>query len=169
MILQWAGLRHAVPGFLKGDSTSAPLTSPSFVIHSNVFDAKKKKSKDYYSLLVTEKAQPPNIIHKWKSDFNLSVNHLREHFLLYLILLLQQIYSTHISSKLVTEQKMYVLFVRPNQNLCTISFTNALTQGYFETERLNLIGAFYQISKSVFLFRMFHLVYYVSNALQIQY
>ena len=31
----------------------------------------KKKSKDYYLLLVTEKAQPPNIIYKWKSDFNL--------------------------------------------------------------------------------------------------
>ena len=36
------------------------------MIHNNVFDVKKKKSKDYYSLLVTEKAQPPNIIHKWK-------------------------------------------------------------------------------------------------------
>jgi len=61
--------------------TSAPLTSPSFLIHNNVFDVKKKKSNDYYSLLVTEKAQPPNIIHKWKSDFNLSDDHFREFFL----------------------------------------------------------------------------------------
>ena len=29
-----------------------------------------------------EKAQPPNIIHKWKSDFNLSDDNLREFFLL---------------------------------------------------------------------------------------
>ena len=41
-----------------------------------------KKSKDYFSLLVTEKAQPPNINHKWKSDFNLSDDHLREFILL---------------------------------------------------------------------------------------
>jgi len=29
-----------------------------------------------------EKAQPPNIIHKWKSDFNLWDDHLRDVFLL---------------------------------------------------------------------------------------
>ena len=81
-ILQWAGLRHSIPDFLKGDYTSPPLTSPSFLIHNNTFDVTKKKSKDYYLLLVTEKAQPPNISHKWKSDFNLSDDHLREFFLL---------------------------------------------------------------------------------------
>ena len=32
--------------------------------------------------LTTEKAQPPNIIHKWKSDFNLWDDHLRDVFLL---------------------------------------------------------------------------------------
>ena len=53
-----------IPDFLKGDYTSPPLTSPSFLIHNNIFDATKKKSKDYYLLLVTEKAQPPNIIYK---------------------------------------------------------------------------------------------------------
>ena len=81
-ILQWADLPHSTPDFLKGGSTSPPLTSPSFLIHNNVFDVRKKKSKDYYSLLVTEKAQPSNINHKWKSDFNLSDDHLREFFLL---------------------------------------------------------------------------------------
>ena len=81
-ILQWTGIRHSIPDFLKGGSTSPPLTSPSFLIHNNFFDVRKKKSKDYYSLLVTEKAQPPNINHKWKSDFNLSDDHLREIFLL---------------------------------------------------------------------------------------
>ena len=60
-ILQWAGLRQSIPDFLK---------------------VRKKKSIDYYPLLVKEKAQPPNINHKWKSDFNLSDDHLREFFLL---------------------------------------------------------------------------------------
>ena len=75
--LQWAGLWHSIPDFLKGDYTSQPLTFPSFLIHNNIFDVTKKKSKDYYLLLVTEKAQPPNIIHKWKSDFNLLDDKLR--------------------------------------------------------------------------------------------
>jgi len=77
-IPQLLGLRHSIPDFLKGSYTSLPLTSPSFLIHNNIFDVTKKKLKDYYSLLVTEKPQPPNIIHKWKSDFNLSDDHLRE-------------------------------------------------------------------------------------------
>ena len=62
--------------------TFPPLTSPSLLIHNNVFDVKKNTSKVYYSLLVTEKAQPPNVIRKWKIDFNLSDDHLREAFLL---------------------------------------------------------------------------------------
>ena len=33
-ILQWAGLRHSIPDFLKG--TSPQLTSPSFLIHNNI-------------------------------------------------------------------------------------------------------------------------------------
>ena len=81
-ILQWAGLRHSIPDFLKGDYTSPPLTSPSFLNHDNIFDVTKKKSKDYYLLLVTEKAQLPNIIYKWKTDFNVSDDQLREFFLL---------------------------------------------------------------------------------------
>ena len=64
-----------MPDFLKGDYTSPPLTSPSFLIHNNIFDVTKKKSKDYYLLLVKETPQPPNIIHKWKSDFNLLDDH----------------------------------------------------------------------------------------------
>ena len=41
-ILQWAGLRHCIPDFLKGDYTSPPLTSPSFLIHNNIFDVTKR-------------------------------------------------------------------------------------------------------------------------------
>ena len=60
-ILQWAGLRHSMPDILKGGSASLLLTSPLFLIHNNVFDVKKKKSKYYYSLLVTEKTQRPTL------------------------------------------------------------------------------------------------------------
>ena len=93
-ILQWAGLRHSISDFLRGDYTSPhytspPLNSPSFLIHNNIFDVTKKKTKDYYLLLVTEKAQPPNIIHKWKSDFNLLEDNLREFFLLALSVALE--------------------------------------------------------------------------------
>ena len=46
-------------------------------------------------------------------------------------------------SKLVSEQTMFVIFVRLNQKLYNIYFTNALTQGNFGTI-LNLIGGFYK-------------------------
>ena len=54
------------------------------------------------------------------------------------------IYSKQIKnySKLVTDQTIFALFVRPNQKRYTISFSNAQgnTQGNFGTI-LNLIGA----------------------------
>ena len=180
------GLVHSITDFLRGDYTSLPLNSPSFLIHNNIFHVTKKKSKDYYLLLVTEKAQPPNIIHKWKSDFNLSDDNLREFFLLphsvahYVIMLRIMlrlssikcfiIYSIQIKnySKSVSEQTMFVLFVRQNQKLHTISFTNVLTQGDFGTI-LSLIGAVYQINRFVFHCRMLYLVSYLSNALQQNY
>ena len=61
------------------------------------------------------------------------------------------LYSTQIKnySKSFTELTMYVPFVRLNQKLCTIFFTNALTQGNFGTI-LNLSAAFYQINRFVF-------------------
>ena len=58
------------------------LTPSSLQINNNIFDVKKKKSKDYYSLLVMKKSQPPNIVHKWRSDFNISDDLLREYFIL---------------------------------------------------------------------------------------
>ena len=59
--------------------------------------------------------------------------------------------------KLVSEQTKYVLFVRPNQKLCTIFFTSALTQGDFGAI-LNLIGAFYQINRFVLFAECYDLV-----------
>ena len=52
------------------------------MIEDNVFDVLKKKSKDYYSLLVGKKAQPPNIGHKLQNNFNFSVDQLKHFFIL---------------------------------------------------------------------------------------
>ena len=153
-ILQWAGLRHSIPDFLKGDFSSPLSTTPSFLIHNNIFDVTKKKSKDYYLLLVTEKAQPPNITHKWKSDLNLSDDNLRELFC-YLTRSRSNrmsrlsstkcftIYFIQIKnySKLGSEQTMFALFVRLDKKPYTIYFTNAPTRGDSGTI-LNLIGIF---------------------------
>ena len=80
------------------------------------------------------------------------------------------IYSIQIKNylKSVSVQTMSVLFVRQNQKLYTIPFTNVFTQGDFETI-LGLIGAFYQINRFVFHYRMLYLVLYLSNALRPNY
>ena len=71
-------------------------------------------------------------------------------------------------SKSVSEQMMFVPFVRLNQKVYTISFTNVLTQGDFATI-LSLIGAVYQIKRFVFHCGMLYFVSYLSNALQPNY
>ena len=78
--LQWAGLRHSVPFHLKEMSLDKLTISPSLIIGNKIFDIKDKKSKDYYLLLVSKKAQPPNIIHKFKSDFNFTTQQFKEIF-----------------------------------------------------------------------------------------
>ena len=56
-----AGLCHSVPSHLKEIGPDRLTISPSLVIGKKNFDIKDKKSKDYYLLLVSKKAQPPNI------------------------------------------------------------------------------------------------------------
>ena len=101
----------------------------------------EKKSKDYYVLLVMEKAWPPNIICKWRSDFNLSDDHLREFFLLPHSAVLESyvvrpssikcfiLYSIQIKNYSKSD---VCTFCETNHKLCTISFTNALTQAILE-------------------------------------
>ena len=78
--LQWAGLRHLIPPFLKNIISCPSSAPPSFSIDDNIFDVKKKKSKDYYSLLVCKIAQYPNVINKLQNDFNFSIDQLRQIF-----------------------------------------------------------------------------------------
>ena len=39
------------------------------MVGDNIFNVTKGKSKDYYTLLIREKAKPPNIIQKLQSNF----------------------------------------------------------------------------------------------------
>jgi len=61
-ILEWAGLRRSIPLSLRSYDRYPYINSPTFVVGDNNFDVTKGKSKDYYNLLVREKAKPPNII-----------------------------------------------------------------------------------------------------------
>ena len=79
--LIWAGLRHAVPRELKNNTTPRTI-SLSFAINNNVFDISKKRSKHYYSLLISEKAQLPSAVNKLQDEFHLSIDSLQNVFML---------------------------------------------------------------------------------------
>ena len=57
----WAGLRHSIPINLNLDTPqNSPAPTPILKIKNNTFDVTKKKSRDYYNLLISNKAQFPN-------------------------------------------------------------------------------------------------------------
>ena len=80
--LQLAGLQHSIPLFLKNSNLCPPVISPLFSVGDSVFEVKKKKSKDYCSLLVRKKAQFPNMANKLQSDFSLSTDQVSQFFIL---------------------------------------------------------------------------------------
>ena len=80
--LQLAGLRHSIPLFRKNSNLCPPVNSPLFSVGDSVFEVRKKKSKDYYSLLVRKKAQFPNMANKLQSDFSLSTDQVSQFFIL---------------------------------------------------------------------------------------
>ena len=63
----WTGLLHSVPTDLRHTNCNPMITNPSFKC---LFDVTKKKSKDYYTLLVSTKAQLPNHATNLKPDFS---------------------------------------------------------------------------------------------------
>ena len=85
-ILVWAGLRHAVPSHLISKSKTNNRTfltmPPSLNIENNVFDILMKKSKDYYTKLISKKAKFSNNSLILKRDFSLNEDQLRKVFLL---------------------------------------------------------------------------------------
>ena len=136
--LQWAGLRHSIPDFLKDDRDYIyTLTPSSLQINNNIFDVKKKKSKDYYSLLVMKKSQPPNIVHKWERDFNTSYDLLRESFILPHSVALES-YVKAFQYKILNN----ILYT--NTKLCKIGFRADDLCTFCEAERETLYHLLYQ-------------------------
>ena len=80
--LTWAGLRHAIPSHLKMSNYTFMASPPSLVINENVFNVLKKKSKDYYSLLLSKKAQFPNRGLTLKHEFDLTDDELQKAYIL---------------------------------------------------------------------------------------
>ena len=139
--LQWAGLCHSVPSHLKEISPDLPTISPSLLIGNKIFDIKDKKSKDYYSLLVSKKAQLPNIIHKLKSDFNFTTQQLKEIFSLPYLVALESYVKAF-------QYKVINSILYNNSKLCKIGFriNNACT--FCNDEPENLYPFFYQCPHS---------------------
>ena len=81
-----AGLRHAIPSHLKSKSKTDNHTflagPPSLIINNNAFDILRKKSKDYYTLIISKKAQFSKHSLVLKRDFNLSEDQLEKVFIL---------------------------------------------------------------------------------------
>ena len=83
--LEWAGLRHSIPSRLKihGNKSytlnNVHLNLP-FKTLNGVFDTTKKKSKDYYALLISKKAPSPCNGQKLKCEFDLSDDELKQAF-----------------------------------------------------------------------------------------
>ena len=79
-ILEWAGLRRSIPLSLRRHDRYPSINAPTFVVGDNIFDVTKGKWKDYYTLLIREKAKPPNIIQKLQSNFHFNSDHLKQIF-----------------------------------------------------------------------------------------
>ena len=79
-ILVWAGLRRSITLSLRRHDRYPSINSPTIVLADNIFDVTKGKWKDYYTLLLREKAKPPNIIQKLQSNFHFNSDHLKQIF-----------------------------------------------------------------------------------------
>ena len=71
-----------VKTFYKNIQSTFSMTPLSFRIDNKDFDALKKKSKDYYLLIKSRKAQFPNNSRFLKHDFNLTDDQLKKVFIL---------------------------------------------------------------------------------------
>jgi len=100
---------------------------------------KEKKSKDYHSLFVIKNAQPPNIVHRLKNDFNISDDVLREYFILPHSVALES-YVKAFQYKILNN----ILYT--NAKLCKIGFRADDLCTFCEAERETLYHLLYQCS-----------------------
>ena len=80
--ITWTGLRLSIPSNLKGKNLNLSVEDSSFNYNGKRFDLKEKKSKQFYSLLISKKAKPPTAVSKLKSEFHLSEDELKTAFTL---------------------------------------------------------------------------------------
>ena len=92
------------------------MNSPTFVIGDKIFDVTEGKSKDYYTLLIREKAKPPNIIQKLQGNFHFHSDHLKQIFKLPQSIVVESyikaIQYKVINSILYTNTKLYKIGFR---------------------------------------------------------
>ena len=100
----------------------------------NVFDVLEKKSKDYYSLLVEEKAQPPYIVHTLQRNFNFSSDQIKHFFILPHRVALESYVKAFqykvLTSILYTNTKLHKIGFRPN-DLCSFCKAQSETLSHF--------------------------------------
>ena len=75
--LTWTSLRHSIPSNLKTAEYSFDRRLPYCKCKNAIFDISKNKSKDFYSLKVSRKAQLPNNAKKLTQSFNLTEEELK--------------------------------------------------------------------------------------------
>ena len=129
------------------------------MVGDNIFDVTKGKSKDYYALLIREKAKPPNIIQKLQSNFHFNSDHLKQIFKLPHSIVVESyvdlpVQSSELNSlhkynvnciKQVLEQMIYVLSVTIKPNQLPICSSTAHVPNIFRLS-LNYIGALFRIN-----------------------
>ena len=165
-ILEWAGLRRSIPLLLRSYDRYPSINSPTFVVRNNNFDVTKGKSKDYYNLLIREKAKPPNIIKKLQSNFHFNSDNLKQIFKLPHSIVVESYVKAFqykvINSILYTNTKLYKIGFWTN-NLCTFcdNQPESLTHLFYHCSRckqfglnLNYIGALFRINEFVSAWKM---------------
>ena len=120
-ILEWAGLCRSIPLSLRSYNRYPSINSLTFVM-GDIFYVTKGKSKDYYTLLVREKAKLPNIIQKLQSNFHFNTDHLKQIFKLPHSMVVESYVKAFqykvINSIRYTNTKLYKIGFRTN-DLCT--------------------------------------------------
>jgi len=136
------------------------------VVGDDNFNVTKGKSKDYYNLLIIEKAKPPNIIQKLQSNFHFNSDNLKQIFKLPHSIIVESYVKAFqykvINSVLYTNTKLYKIGFRTNDlctfcdnqpessNICSITAHALNSFGV----NLNYIGALFRINEFVSAWKM---------------
>ena len=160
-LMTGAVLRRSIPLSLRSYDRYLSINSPTFVLGDNIFDVTKGKSKDYYNLLITEKAKPPNSIQKLQSNFYFNSDHLKQIFKLPHSIVVESYVKAFqykvINSILYKNTKLYKIGFRTN-DLCTFcdNQPESLTHLFYHCSRskqfglnLNYIDALFRINEFV--------------------